>query len=112
MMGAESEQKDDWDRDADQPKQHRTHTHRLEVIGRGYQSPRRRKVPRALRKLIANRLVRFPVRPHLRMFTALAATSANVINETADSISISIFARIVKGMVSVGEKAVALVNET
>lgn len=49
---------------------------------------------------------------HLRMFTARAATSARVINETADSTSISIFTRTLSGIVSVGENAVALVKDT
>ncbi len=49
---------------------------------------------------------------YFKMFTALAATSAKVISDTADSSSIKILARAVSGMVSVGEKAVALVNET
>ena len=46
-----------------------------------------------------------------RMLTALAATSASVSSEIPDSAIIKSFARSDSGMVSVGENAVALVNE-
>ena len=49
---------------------------------------------------------------HLRMLMARASTTANVAMDTADSQAISIFAVRVKGMVSVGEKAMRLVIET
>jgi hypothetical protein len=45
------------------------------------------------------------------MFTARAATSSTVVAEIADSASISIFARRVSGIASVGLNAIALVNE-
>jgi len=46
------------------------------------------------------------------MLTARATTRATVIRETADWPSMIIFAQRVRGMVSVGLKAVALVKET
>jgi len=53
--------------------------------------------------------------PHLhaqaRIFTALAATRATVSRDTIASAIMSTFARAVSGIVSVGEKAVALVND-
>lgn len=49
---------------------------------------------------------------HANMFTARAATSAIVSNEIADSTIMRSFARAVRGIVSVGENAVALVNDT
>ena len=50
-------------------------------------------------------------RRHLRMFTARAATSSTVIDDAADSISISNFAGRVSGIASVGLNAIAFVNE-
>lgn len=46
------------------------------------------------------------------MFTARAAIRTTASNDTDDSTSISIFARGVSGIVSVGLNAVAFVNET
>ena len=46
------------------------------------------------------------------MFTARAATSSTVTAESADSESISIFARRVSGIASVGLNAIEFVNET
>lgn len=46
------------------------------------------------------------------MLTARAATSPTVTSEIADWASMSIFAHRLSGMVSVGENAVALVNDT
>jgi hypothetical protein len=46
------------------------------------------------------------------MLTARAATSSTVKDETADSESISSFARRLSGIASVGLKAIELVNET
>ena len=45
------------------------------------------------------------------MFTARAATSSTVTAETADSASISAFARCVSGIESVGLNAIEFVNE-
>jgi hypothetical protein len=50
--------------------------------------------------------------PYLKMLTARAATSRTVTAETADSDNISIFARRVSGIVSVGLNAIEFVNET
>jgi hypothetical protein len=46
------------------------------------------------------------------MFTARAATRRTVSDETADSESMSIFARRVSGIASVGLNAIEFVNET
>ena len=48
---------------------------------------------------------------HLRMLTALAITSTTVISDTADWRSIAILAHRLRGSVSVGENAVAFVND-
>ena len=48
---------------------------------------------------------------HLRMLTALAITSTTVISDTADWRSIAILAQRLRGSVSVGENAVAFVND-
>jgi hypothetical protein len=48
----------------------------------------------------------------LRMFTARAATNATVSSEASDWTSMSILAHCVRGMVSVGLKAVEFVAET
>jgi hypothetical protein len=49
---------------------------------------------------------------YLKMLTDRAATSRMLTAETPDSESISIFARRVSGIASVGLKAIELVNET
>ena len=77
---------------------------------------RRRKPVRHSLSWFANRSRRPPTTVGIatdqaRMFTARAATSAIVKSEMADSIIISILARRDNGIVSVGEKAVALVND-
>jgi hypothetical protein len=46
------------------------------------------------------------------MLTARAATRSTVSEESVDSVSISSFARRVSGIASVGENAIALVDET
>jgi hypothetical protein len=46
------------------------------------------------------------------MFTARAATSSTVVAEIADSASIIIFTRRVRGIASVGLNAIAFVKET
>lgn len=50
--------------------------------------------------------------PYLKMLTARAATSRIVSAETADSESMSILARRVSGIESVGLNAIELVNDT
>ena len=50
-------------------------------------------------------------RAQLRMFTAREMTTATVSNDASDCTIISTFAQAVSGIVSVGLKAVALVNE-
>ena len=74
----------------------------------------RNRMPLRRMDLGSRRIVKITCSPasnYLRIFTALAATSASVIRDTADSTSINILARAVRGMVSVGENAVALVND-
>ena len=49
---------------------------------------------------------------YVRIFTARAATSARVASDIADSHIMRILARALSGIVSVGEKAAAFVNDT
>jgi hypothetical protein len=59
--------------------------------------------------------VRLAARPELtilKVLTARAATRSTVSDGAVDSESISIFARRVRGIASVGEKAIEFVNET
>lgn len=48
---------------------------------------------------------------HCKIFTALATTRPTIIKEVVDCKSINIFAHFVRGMISVGLKALAFVND-
>ena len=75
---------------------------------------RREAGPRQQRLLRMTRLRQSPAadRRHCRTFTARATTSAAVTKAIADCVIIASFAQRESGMVSVGLKAVAFVNET
>jgi hypothetical protein len=59
-----------------------------------------------------SRLSRAQPSPYCKMFTARAMTSATVITEIADCVSMISFAQRVMGITSVGLNAIAFVNDT
>jgi hypothetical protein len=61
---------------------------------------------------IERRVSTTPAVGYLKMFTARAATRSTVTEDTVASLNINDFARRVRGMASVGEKAIEFVKAT